>query len=267
MHILLVLLDPGDPYLARQAAASLRSAGHRVEVAIGREDGLWLATGSGFDALVIHAPAGDDQAARLCSALRKAGDWTPVLVLAYACESGCIAALDAGADTCETAPLRPGELEARLRALVRRGRPERPSVLVVGSIELDPGSRLVSVVGGQPLPVIGLPFDVLELLMRREGQVTTRQQIADHVWDWAWEARSNVIDVHVHHLRSVLGPVPDAPVIDTVRGIGFRLRAGWSSRETAGPPAGRIDSHALHEGAPTVASIGRVRASTIEHRS
>ena len=137
--------------------------------------------------------------------------------------TGC-AGLDAGADDYLSKPFSVDELDARLRALFRRGRLERPTVLTVGSLRLDPATRRVWV-DDLPMPIAGRAFAILELLVRHQGQLVTRTEIVEHVWDWAWEGTSNVIDVHVSAVRATLRSVPGAPAIETVRGAGFILRA------------------------------------------
>lgn len=181
MHVLLVL---GGALAARELAACLRRDDVRVDVSATLEDGIWLAGEVGFDAIVTDRSHAAGDAVDFCATLRTRGIWTPILFLAPTCDDSCVQALDAGADDCQGLPLRLDELEARLRALVRRGQADRPCVLTVGSLRLDPAARTVFV-DGRPLPIMRLPFDILELLMRGESQVVTRQQIADHVWDWA----------------------------------------------------------------------------------
>lgn len=234
MHVLLVLPARADPIVGVELVSWLHAGGHRVDRVDGDDEALWLAMDSGFDALVIDRGDGDADIPTLCSTLRGAGVWAPILLLTPVSDDQCVAALDAGADDYATAPVTGPELDARLRALVRRGQPERPSVLVVGSVELDPGSRRVRA-QGTALPITGVAFDLLELLMRRVGQVITRQQMAEHAWDWAWEAQSNTIEVHIHQLRTIIDPIPGAPRIETVRGVGYRLAAPPSAAATVTP--------------------------------
>ena len=220
-----VLLIEDDQRLTTTLSESLRSEGHAVDVAGTAEDGRWMAIEVPYDAIVLDVGLPDGDGIDLCATLRDQGVWAPILMLtAHAEVRDRVRGLDAGADDYLAKPFAFDELIARMRALLRRARVERPSVLVVGSIRLDPATRRVSV-AGRPLPIAGRPFAILELLIRREGQLVTRADIMEHVWDWAWDGVSNVIDVHVSALRAILREVPGAPVIETVRGAGFLLRS------------------------------------------
>jgi two-component system OmpR family response regulator len=151
--------------------------------------------------------------------------WAPILILtAHAEIRDRVRGLDSGADDYLAKPFAFDELIARMRALMRRGQVERPAVLVVGRMHLDPATRRVSV-NGEPLAIAGRALAILELLARRQGQLVTRAEIMEHVWDWAWDGVSNVIDVHISALRAELRKTPGAPVIETVRGTGFLLRS------------------------------------------
>jgi two-component system, OmpR family, response regulator len=178
-----------------------------------------------YDTIVLDVGLPDGDGIDLCAALRDGGVWAPILVLtAHAEIRDRVRGLDSGADDYLAKPFAFDELIARVRALLRRGQVERPSILTVGSMRLDPATRRVSV-DRQPLPITGRAFAILELLARRQGQLVTRAEIMEHVWDWAWDGVSNVIDVHVSALRAILREAPSAPVIETVRGAGFLLRA------------------------------------------
>jgi two-component system OmpR family response regulator len=110
-----------------------------------------------------------------------------------------------------------------VRALVRRGRAERPAVLSVGNLVLDPATHDVRV-DGRPVTVSAKEFALLELFMRQSDRVLSRTEILDHVWDWAYDGTSNVIDVYVRYLRQKIGEGPGVPRIETVRGVGYALR-------------------------------------------
>ena len=228
-----ILLVEDDQRLTGLMAPSLRSEGYAVDVAATAEDGQWMATEVPFDVIVLDVGLPDGDGIDLCGRLRANGVWAPILVLTARGDiSDRVRGLDAGADDYLAKPFSFDELVARLRALLRRGRPERPSVLAIGSLRLDPATRQVSV-DGRHLPITGRALAILELLVRREGQLVTREEIMEHVWDWAWEGTSNVIDVHVAAIRATLREVPGAPVIETVRGSGFLLRAGGQPRPGA----------------------------------
>jgi two-component system OmpR family response regulator len=220
-----VLLIEDDQRLTTALGESLRSEGYAVDVAGTAEDGRWMATEVPYDTIVLDVGLPDGDGIDLCAALRDGGVWAPILVLtAHAEIRDRVRGLDSGADDYLAKPFAFDELIARVRALLRRGQVERPSILTVGTMRLDPATRRVSV-DRQPLPITGRAFAILELLARRKGQLVTRAEIMEHVWDWAWDGVSNVIDVHVSALRAILREVPGAPVIETVRGAGFLLRA------------------------------------------
>ncbi len=220
-----VLIIEDDRRLVAAVAESLRSEGYAVDVSGTAEDGRWMATEIAYDAIILDLGLPDGDGIDLCTALRDSGVWAPILMLTARGEvRDRVRGLDAGADDYLAKPFAYDELIARLRAMTRRGQVERPSVLVVGSMRLDPATRRVSV-DDQPLSISGRPFAILELLARRSGQLVTRAEIVEHVWDWAWDGESNVIDVHVSALRAVLREAPGGPAIETVRGAGFMLRA------------------------------------------
>jgi two-component system OmpR family response regulator len=220
-----VLLIEDDQRLTTALRESLRSEGYAVDVAGTAEDGRWMATEVPYDTIVLDVGLPDGDGIDLCAALRDGGVWAPILVLtAHAEIRDRVRGLDSGADDYLAKPFSIDELIARVRALLRRGQVERPSILTVGSMRLDPATRRVSV-DRQLLPITGRAFAILELLARRKGQLVTRAEIMEHVWDWAWDGVSNVIDVHVSALRAILREAPSAPVIETVRGAGFLLRA------------------------------------------
>jgi two-component system OmpR family response regulator len=134
-----------------------------------------------------------------------------------------VAGLDAGADDYLPKPFSFAELLARLRALTRRSMPERPQVLEVGDLQLDPGTRQVWR-GGSEIDLSGKEFALLETFMRRPGDVLSRLQLLEHAWDYAYENRSNVVDVYVRYLREKVDRPFGRTSIETVRGAGYRLR-------------------------------------------
>ena len=153
--------------------------------------------------------------------LREEGRWSPVLMLtARDGVADRIRGLDVGADDYLVKPFDFGELVARLRALLRRGAPERPSVLVVGDLEVDPAARTV-VRSGRVVRLTAREFAVLELLVRRAGEVVSRTALLDHVWDEHYEGSGNVVDVYVGYLRRKLEIPFGRPLIRTVRGAGY----------------------------------------------
>ena len=155
-----------------------------------------------------------------CRRLRGAGVWAPVLMLtARDAVEDRVAGLDSGADDYLVKPFAFAELLARLRALARRGEGERPAVLEVGELRLDPATREVWRAGA-PVALSAKEFALLECFMRRPGEVLSRLHLLEHAWDFAYENRSNVVDVYVRRLRAKLGP----GVLETVRGAGYRVR-------------------------------------------
>ena len=193
--------------------------GHAADVAPRGEDAVWMAQAHPYDAIVLDVMLPGVGGFETCRRLRNGGVWTPVLMLtARDAVEDRVAGLDAGADDYLPKPFSLAELLARLRALVRRGGVERPTELVVGDLRLDPASRRVWR-GEREVQLSPKEFALLETFMRRPGQVLSRLQLLEHAWDFAYEHRSNVIDVYVGYLRQKLG----RDAIETVRGAGYRL--------------------------------------------
>jgi len=228
-----VLLIEDDARLADVLLGGLRGQGYAVDHATTAEDAAWLATEVAFDALILDIGLPDGDGIDLCARLRADGIWAPILLLtARQSIMERVRGLDAGADDYVVKPFAFAEVLARLRALIRRGRPERPTVLEAGGLRLDPAARKATV-DGTTLELTGKVLSLLELLVRRQGELVTRAEIHEHLWDWAFDGDSNVIDVYIASLRSALKAHPDAPTIETVRGAGYRLAVGVR----ASPPA------------------------------
>jgi two-component system OmpR family response regulator len=178
-----------------------------------------------YDAIVLDVMLPLADGFEVCRRLRESGVWTPVLMLtARDAVEDRVAGLDAGADDYLPKPFSFAELLARLRALSRRGAPERPAVLQVGDLRLDPAARQVWR-GEQELKLSAKELSLLETFMRRPGQVLSRYQLLEHAWDYAYENRSNVVDVYVRYLREKIDRPFSRESIETVRGVGYRLRA------------------------------------------
>ena len=219
-----VLLLEDDTRLSTLLTRGLRRDGNAVDVANTVEDGRWLATESVYDVLVLDVMLPDGDGFQLCRELRSKGNWTPVMLLtARDAVDDRVRGLDVGADDYLVKPFAFAELFARLRALARRGLPERPNVLTCGDLQLDPASRKVTV-GGLNVPLAGREFTLLEYFLRHEDEVLPRGRIIDEVWDWAFEGTPRIIDVYVRALRAHLGTGADTPRIETLRGIGYALR-------------------------------------------
>jgi two-component system OmpR family response regulator len=218
-----LLIVEDDSKLAGSLARGLRSEGYAVDLASSGEDALLQARVYDYDVVIldvmIPAPDGVD----VCRALREDGRWAPVLMLTARDGVGDrIRGLDAGADDYLVKPFDYGELIARLRALVRRGAPERPAVLVVGDLEVDPAAHVVAR-AGQPVELTSREFALLEFLVRREGEVVSRTELLEHVWDQHFAGSTNIVDVYVSYLRRKLEVPFGRPLIRTVRGVGYVL--------------------------------------------
>ena len=202
----------------------LREDGHAVDEVANGEEALWMADESELDAIVLDVTLPSMDGFEFCKRLRDKGRFTPVLMLtARDAVRDRVAGLDAGADDYLTKPFDVEELRARVRALIRRGPAPRPATLVNGNLSLDPATRTVTR-SGRSIPLTSKEFSVLEYFMKHPGDVLSRQQIIAHVWDFNFEANSNVVDVYVKYLRNKLDKPFSAHSIETVRGVGYRLR-------------------------------------------
>jgi two-component system OmpR family response regulator len=193
-------------------------------VATTGEEALVRAGATEYDAIVLDVllPGGDGF--QVCRQLRRQGVWSPVLMLtARDSVEDRVAGLDTGADDYLTKPFSFAELLARLRALGRRGAVERPALLEVGDLRLNPATRQVWR-GDTEIPLSVKEFALLETFMRRPGQVLSRFDLLEHAWDYAYENRSNVVDVYVRYLRKKIDRPFGRASLETVRGAGYRLR-------------------------------------------
>ncbi len=198
--------------------------GYAADVARNGEEAVRMAGTTAYDVMVLDVMLPDLDGFDVCRQLRAGRVWTPILMLtARDRVQDRVAGLDAGADDYLTKPFSFAELLARLRALARRGLAERPTVLEVGSLRLDPATRQVWR-GEDRVELSAKEFALLETFMRRPGQVLTRLDLLEHAWDYAYENRSNVVDVYVGYLRAKLDRPFGRRSIETVRGVGYRLR-------------------------------------------
>jgi len=217
-----VLVVEDDVKLASMIRRGLRGDGIAADVAIKGEDALWMAGSTDYDAIVLDVMLPGIDGFDTCRQLRTDGVWAPVLMLtARDAVEDRVAGLDGGADDYLTKPFSFTELRARLRALVRRGGGERPTVLEVGQLRLDPAAKRVWQHDAE-VALSPKEFSLLEVLMRNPDEALTRFYLLEHAWDYEYENRSNVIAVYVNYLRKKLG----ADSIETVRGIGYRLNSG-----------------------------------------
>ena len=202
----------------------LTEEGHAADVARTSDDAIWMAAAVAYDAIVLDVMLPGRDGFEVCRTLRERGVWAPVLMLtARTAVPDRVAGLDAGADDYLPKPFAFAELLARLRALVRRGSPRRPSVLQAGDLRLDPARRTV-MRGETQISLSAKEFALLETFMRRQGQVLSRYQLLEHVWDFDYEQRSNVVDVYVRYLREKVDRPFGRDSIETVRGVGYRFR-------------------------------------------
>src|SRR5512146_1484934 len=219
-----VLVVEDEPKLAALVARALREEGHPADVAAGGEDAIWMAQAAPFDAIVLDVMLPDLDGFEIVRRLRAKQVWTPVLMLtARDAVADRVSALDSGADDYLTKPFSFAELFARLRAVARRGPVERPTTLEVGDLRLDPAERRVWR-GEQEIELSTREFAVLELLMRRAGVTLSRLQLLEGAWDMAFESRSNIVDVYVRYLREKVDRPFGRHSLETVRGVGYRLR-------------------------------------------
>ena len=232
---LLVVED--DVRMAGLLRRGLTAEGYAVDVVGTAEDGRFMGSENDYDAIVMDVNLPDGDGFGVCHDLREAGCWSPLIVLtAREAVNDRVRGLDVGADDYLVKPFSFAELAARLRALVRRGRR--------ASSKSRPGGRWLTSIRqatpcrsrGRPMTLTAREYSLLELLLRRAGQTLPRTEIIEHVWDWAYDGSSNVIDVYVGYLRAKLGSGPGIPVIETVRGVGYRLTEPAMSRPV---PAGK----------------------------
>ena len=219
-----VLVVEDEKKLAELLARGLREEGHAADLAERGEEALWMAHAVPYDAIVLDVMLPGLDGFVVCRRLRKDGVWSPVLMLtARDAIDDRVTGLDAGADDYLAKPFSFEELLARLRALARRAPQERPTVLEVGELRLDPAAHRAWR-GDVELDLSAKEFALLELFLRRPGVVLTRTQLLDGAWDISFEARSNVVDVYVRYLREKIDRPFDRDSIETVRGVGYRLR-------------------------------------------
>jgi two-component system OmpR family response regulator len=219
-----ILIVEDQAKLAALLRRGLTREGMAVDVAGDGEAAVPMASAAPYDAIVLDLMLPGLDGFEVCRRLRSGGVWSPILMLtARDSVNDRVAGLDAGADDYLTKPFSYAELLARLRALVRRGSPERPTELRASGLRLDPARRRAWR-GEAEIPLSAKEFALLETFMRRPGEVLTRLDLLDHVWDYAYENRSNVVDAYVRLLRRKIDKPFGADSIETVRGAGYRLR-------------------------------------------
>jgi two-component system OmpR family response regulator len=220
-----VLIVEDDPKMADLIRRGLTENGNATDVATRGEDALWMAQAHEYDAIVLDVMLPTLDGFATCSALRDAGVWSPVLMLtARDAVEDRVAGLDAGADDYLTKPFSLAELRARLRALQRRAFAERPTVLEVDDLKLDPATQQVWR-GDVEIDLSAKEYMLLELFMRRPGQVLSRYELLEHAWDMGYDNRSNVVTVYMRYLREKIDRPFARSALETVYGSGYRLRA------------------------------------------
>jgi len=219
-----VLVVEDEVKMAALVRRGLSEEGLTVDVAASGEKAVGMVRASSYDAIVLDVILPGIDGFETCRQLRSEGVWTPVLMLtARGALEDRVAGLDGGADDYLTKPFSFAELLARLRALVRRGEIERPSIVEVGDLRLDPATHQVWR-GEEEIELSAKELALLEVFMRRPGHVLSRSQILDQAWEYDFEHRSNVIEVYIRYLRRKIDVPFGVKSLETVRGAGYRLR-------------------------------------------
>jgi two-component system OmpR family response regulator len=219
-----VLIVEDEAKMAGLLRRGLRQEGIAADLAGRGEEALWMAGATDYDAIVLDLMLPGVDGFEVCRRLRDDGVWSPILMLTA--RDGVrdrVAGLDSGADDYLVKPFSYAELLARLRALARRGNSERPAELRVGELRMDPAKRRVWR-GKREIELSSKEFAVLEVFMRRPGEVLSRFQLLEHAWDYEYENRSNIVDSYVRLVRKKIDRPFGTDSIETVRGAGYRLR-------------------------------------------
>jgi two-component system OmpR family response regulator len=218
-----VLVVEDDPAMSAMLARGLRREGYAVDTVATGTDAVWTIVENPFDVVVLDAMIPAPDGFEVCRQIRAAQRWVPVLMLTARDDTADkVRGLDAGADDYLTKPFAVDELLARIRALVRREPLQRPTELRAGDLVLDPAGRTVHR-GGRPIALSAKEFALLHELMRRSGETLSRTYLIEHVWDFAYDGGSNVVDVYVRYLRDKVDRPFGRDTIRTMRGAGYRL--------------------------------------------
>jgi two-component system OmpR family response regulator len=221
-----VLVVEDHQKTAALIARGLREHAYAVDVAGTGRDGIWLGTAHDYDLMILDVMLPDIDGFAVLEELRASGRWAPVLLLtARASVPDRIHGLDSGADDYLVKPFSFGELLARARALIRRESRPRPTTLTVDDLTIDPASHAVHR-GATPIRLTAKEFALLEVLARRAGEVVPRAELLARCWDDAFDGDSNVLDVFIRYLRQKIDRPFGRQSIETVRGVGYRLRSG-----------------------------------------
>ncbi len=219
-----ILVVEDEPKMAGLLRRGFEEEGHSVDRAPTGDEALWRARSVEYDVIVLDVMLPGVDGMEVCRRLRAGGVWSPVVMLtARATVSDAVAGLDSGADDYVPKPFSFEELLARVRAVARRGAQERPAVLRAAGLVLDPAAHRVAR-DGVTIDLTAKEYALLETFMRRPGRVLGREVLLEHAWDGAYENRSNVVDVYVGYLRDKIDRPFGTDSIETVRGVGYRLR-------------------------------------------
>jgi two-component system response regulator PhoP len=220
-----VLIIEDEPRLAENIGRSLReSAGYAVDIANDGQEGLFMAESNEYDAILLDLMLPQIDGMQLLQRIRKAGQRTPVLVVtARDDKESVVSLLNAGADDYLTKPFDLGELLARTKALIRRGKGQPSPVLSIADLELNTVSRSVQR-GGRPVVLTAMEYRVLEYLLHRPRAVVSKTELLEHLYDYNWEKFSNVIEVYISGLRRKLDNGSSKQLIHTIRGQGYILQ-------------------------------------------
>jgi DNA-binding response OmpR family regulator len=220
-----VLVVEDDRKIATAVRRGLLGEGLTVDVAFDGTDGLWQATEGSYDLIVLDIMLPGRSGTDICATLREAGDWTPILMLTARNDDRDEAdALDSGADDYLTKPFSFAVLVARIRALMRRAAGRDPAPVAAGDLRIDPGRRRAWR-GAREIALTARQFDVLEFLVRRAGQVLSKAEILDGVWEYDFEGDPNIVEVYIRRLRTRIDEPFGRHAIQTIRGAGYRLAA------------------------------------------
>lgn len=219
-----ILLVENEAKLANLLVRGLEEEGYAVDLTASGVDAVWFATEHAYDAILLDLGLDDIDGLEVCRRLRAARCWAPVIaVTARERVEDRVAVLDAGADDYLSKPYSFDELLARLRALVRRGQPQRPVVVACAGLELDPAMRTVSR-DGTDISLTSKEFSLLEYFMRNPNRVLGRMELVEHVWDYGFDGDPRIVDVYVRYLRQKVDEPFGTSTIRTVRGSGYSLR-------------------------------------------
>jgi two-component system OmpR family response regulator len=219
-----VLVIEDEPKLAGLMVSGLEEEGYAVDQTGSGAEAVWFATEHEYDVILLDLGLEDLDGIQVCRALRDQDVWAPIVVVtARDGVEDRVALLDLGADDYLAKPISFDELLARIRAVVRRGNPRRPSILSVGDLVLDPATKRVTR-DATEIALTAKEFALLEYFLRNCDRVLERRELVEHVWDFAFEGDSRIVDVYVRYLRRKIDEPFGTDTIETVRGIGYRVR-------------------------------------------